>query len=42
VWQARKRLSFGLEALYGRKEDKGGADGDAFRFQLGVLYSLFE
>jgi DcaP outer membrane protein len=42
VWQARKRLSIGLEGLYGHKEEKSGADGDAFRLQLGVLYSIFD
>jgi DcaP outer membrane protein len=42
VWQARKRLSLGLEGLYGHKEEKNGADGDAFRIQLGVLYSIFD
>jgi outer membrane DcaP-like protein len=42
VWQARKRLSIGFEGLYGHKEEKNGADGDAFRLQLGVLYSIFD
>jgi hypothetical protein len=42
VWQMRKRLSVGLEGLYGEKEEKGGAKGDAFRIQLGVVYSLFD
>jgi DcaP outer membrane protein len=42
VWQARKRLSIGFEGLYGHKEEKSGADGDAFRLQIGVLYSLFD
>ena len=42
VWQARKRLSVGLEALYGHNEVKSGAEGDAFRIQIGVLYSLFD
>jgi hypothetical protein len=42
VWQIRKRLSLGLEGLYGHKEEKSGADGDAFRIQVGVLYSLFD
>ena len=34
VWQVRKRLSLGLEGLYGFKEEKSGADGDAFRIQM--------
>jgi len=28
--------------MYGHKEEKSGADGDAFRLQLGVLYSIFD
>ena len=42
VWQMRKRLSLGFEALYGHKEEKSGAKGDALRLQVGVLYSLFD
>jgi len=42
VWQIRKRLSIGFEGLYGHKEEKDGNDGDAFRLQLGVVYSLFD
>jgi hypothetical protein len=42
VWQVRKRLSIGVEGLYGRKEVQSGADGDVFRLQLGVVYSLFD
>ena len=42
VWQMRKRLSLGFEGLYGRKEEQGGAKGDAFRLQLGLVYSLFD
>ena len=42
VWQLRKRLSVGLEGLYGKKESQGGANGDVFRMQLGLVYSLFD
>jgi hypothetical protein len=42
VWQLRKRLSIGFEGLYGHKEEKDGNDGDAFRLQLGIVYSLFD
>jgi DcaP outer membrane protein len=42
VWQIRKRLSLGLEGLYGFKEEKSGADGDAFRIQVGAVYSIFD
>jgi len=42
VWQMRKRLSLGFEGLYGQKEEQSGAKGDAFRLQVGVVYSLFD
>ena len=42
VWQARKRLTIGFEGLYGHKEEKSGADGDAFRLQIGALWSIFD
>jgi hypothetical protein len=42
VWQLRKKLSVGLEGLYGKKETQGGASGDVFRIQLGMVYSLFD
>jgi hypothetical protein len=42
VWQLRKRLSIGFEGLYGHKEEQSGAEGDAFRLQVGVLYSIFD
>jgi hypothetical protein len=42
VWQIRKRLSIGFEGLYGHKEEKSGANGDAFRLQVGIVYSLFD
>lgn len=42
VWQLRKRLSIGLEGLYGHSEQHNGADGDAFRIQIGVVYNLFD
>jgi hypothetical protein len=42
VWQARKHLTVGFEGLYGHKEEKSGADGDAFRLQLGVVYYIFD
>jgi DcaP outer membrane protein len=41
VWQIRKRLSIGVEALYGYKQDKSGANGDVWRLQTGLVYSLF-
>jgi hypothetical protein len=42
VYQIRKRLSIGLEALYGKKEVKSGADGDVFRVQMGIMWALFD
>jgi hypothetical protein len=41
VWQLRKRLSVGVEALYGHKETRNGAKGDVARTQVGLLYSIF-
>lgn len=41
IWQLRKRLSVGLEGLYGRKEVQSGAWGDDFRVQMALMYSLF-
>ncbi len=43
VWQLRKHLSIGLEALYGLMEARNEADsGDHWRIQIGMLYSLFD
>jgi hypothetical protein len=41
VWQLRKRLSVGIETLYGYKDEKSGAYGDVWRVQTGMVYSLF-
>jgi hypothetical protein len=42
VYQLTRRLSIGLEGLYGKKEVKNGADGDAWRVQAGLVYWLWE
>ena len=42
IWQLRKRLSVGAEGLFGAKETKDGSDGSAFRFTLGLVYSIFD
>jgi hypothetical protein len=42
IYQLTRRLSVGLEGLYGKNEVKSGADGDAWRVQLGLVYWLFE
>jgi len=41
IWQLRKKLSIGLECLYGKNEVQSGADGVVVRIQTGVLYRLF-
>jgi hypothetical protein len=41
IWQLRKRLSVGVEALYGHKGTRSGAKGDVTRTQVGLLYSIF-
>jgi hypothetical protein len=43
IWQLRKRLSVGLEGLYGFKEAENGLNsGDHWRIQLGMVYSIFD
>jgi len=43
VWQLRRRLSIGLEGLYGLKEANNGVEsGNHWRLQLGMVYSLFD
>jgi hypothetical protein len=42
IWQLRKRLSVGLEGLYGVRNTKDDDDGDVFRVQMGLLYSIFD
>ena len=41
ICQVRKQMSVGLEGLYGEKETKDGSDGDVWRIQLGLVYSIF-
>ena len=41
VWQLRKRLSVGVECLYGYKDEMSGAHGDVWRLQTGMVYTLF-
>jgi hypothetical protein len=40
IRQLRRHLSVGAEGLYGMRKTKGGSDGEVFRFQLGLLYSI--
>jgi hypothetical protein len=43
IWQLRKRLSIGLEGLYGFKEAADGENsGNHWRVQIGMVYSLFD
>jgi hypothetical protein len=43
IWQIRKRLSIGLEGLYGLKTaSDGNNSGNHWRVQLGMVYSLFD
>jgi len=43
IWQLRKRLSIGLEGLYGLKTAQNGvSSADHWRIQLGMVYSLFD
>lgn len=41
IWQLKKHLSWGVEGLYGRKEEQSDAWGDVFRVQMSIMYSLF-
>ena len=43
IWQLRKKLSIGLEGLYGFADARNGTNtGDHWRVQLGMVYSLFD
>jgi hypothetical protein len=43
IWQLRRRLSVGLEGLYGFQQAQNGVDsGNHWRVQLGMVYSLFD
>jgi hypothetical protein len=41
MYQVFKRMTVGLEGLYGKKEVKDGETGDVYRVQLGLVFSLF-
>jgi hypothetical protein len=42
IWQMYKRLSVGLEGLYGLRRTNNDSEGDVFRVQIGLLYSIFD
>jgi outer membrane murein-binding lipoprotein Lpp len=41
VWQLRKRLSVGAECLFGYDKQNSGDHGEVWRFQMGMVYTLF-
>jgi hypothetical protein len=42
IWQLRPQWSVGAELLYGMMEARNGVEsGDHYRFQLGMVYSIF-
>ena len=40
VWQPAKNMFFGIEGLWGKREDTGGADGTDFRTLFTTKYSF--
>jgi outer membrane DcaP-like protein len=42
VWQIRRRMSIGLEGLYGYKEEQSAGHGDDWRIQLSTVFALFD
>ena len=42
IFQVLKRLSVGVEGLYGWKEVRSGKSSDVFRIQLGVTMAVFD
>jgi hypothetical protein len=42
IFQYHKRLSVGVEALYGHKESKDGSDGDVARITAALVYTIFD
>jgi len=42
IFQYHRRLSIGVEALYGHKESKDGSDGDVARITAGLVYTIFD
>jgi hypothetical protein len=42
IFQYHKRLSVGVEALYGHKETNDGSDGDVARITAGLVYTIFD
>ena len=42
IFQYHRRLSIGVEALYGHKETKDGSDGDVARVTAALVYTIFD
>jgi hypothetical protein len=42
IRQLHERLSIGAEGLSDGARRRNGAEGDVFRFQLGLVYSIFD
>lgn len=42
VYKLFKRMSIGVEGLYGNNQVRSGADADVFRLHVGLLYALFD
>jgi hypothetical protein len=42
VYKIMKRFSVGAEGLYGFRNVNNGDDGDVFRFQVSLMYSIFD
>jgi hypothetical protein len=42
IYQVFKRISVGLEGLYGWAEVKDGRRADVFRVQLGIHFRVFD
>jgi hypothetical protein len=42
IYQYHKRLSIGLEGLYGHRETKDRADGEVYRVTAGLVYTIFD
>jgi len=40
IWSPAERISYGIEAAWASREEKGGADGDATRLQGMVMYNF--
>nr|WP_298056591.1 DcaP family trimeric outer membrane transporter [uncultured Halomonas sp.] len=40
IWSPAERITYGIEAAWASREEKGGADGDATRIQGMVMYSF--